>query len=113
MNTLTEALSKLEKIRKPDQEKEMKLSDGQKELKESLIRKVSQVNTSSCKNSFEITKAYERALQEGINNVYPDNHWSDITNCDIMSTLLESNNDTNKTIDRILTEASKDVVDIS
>ena len=106
MNTLTEALSKLEKIEKPVEENKIRLSKEQKTLKESLMRKVNQVNTANCRNSFELTKAYEKALQEGINNVYPDIHWSDVTNCDIMSTLLTTNNDVDETVNRILFETT-------
>lgn len=106
MKTLTEALSKLEKIEKPEKKEQMRLSKEQKALKESLMRKVNQVNTANCKNSFELTKAYEKALQEGINNIYPDIHWSDATKCDIFSTLLATNNDIDETVNQILFETT-------
>jgi hypothetical protein len=50
---------------------------------------------------------YEHALIEGINNIYPDKHWSDVTNCNIQQTLLENNNDVEKTITKILMEAGE------
>lgn len=107
MKTLTEALSKLEKIEESVEEEKIKLSAEQKTLKESLLRKAGQVNASNCKSSFELTKAYEKALQEGINNIYPDIHWSDATKCDIFSTLLYTNNNIDETVKKILLEAGE------
>lgn len=106
MNTLTEALSKLANIDKKPQEEKVVLTEGQKELKESLEKKLSQVNKNNYKNSFELSKVYEKAIQEGINNLYPDVHWSQITKANIMATLLENKNDVNKTVDKIVNEST-------
>lgn len=83
--------------------KVVKLSESQKALKEELLRKTNQVGPQ--KSNYDLTNAYERALREGIENLYPDNSWTQITKCDIRTTLLENCNNVNATIDKILIES--------
>ena len=74
-------------------------------LYESLINSANRVKTNNCKSNLDITGLYEKALQEGIHNVYPNNHWTDITKCNIRQTLLENKNDVKATINRIVKES--------
>lgn len=103
MRALTEALVKLTNVETPSKKKEIKKVD--KELQKSLIESVKKVDTKTCRNSNDLTIAYQRALQEGIENIYPNNCWYDITKCNIYATLCDTKNDVNATIDKILTEA--------
>lgn len=68
----------------------------------SLLEKADKVDTKLCKTSLDKTALYESALKEALNNEFPDKHWSEITDCDIRATLLESGNDLDKTARRIV-----------
>jgi len=68
----------------------------------SLVEKANKVDTKLCKTNLEKTSLYENALKEALQNEYPDKHWSELTDCDIRTTLLESGNDIDKTARKIV-----------
>ena len=68
----------------------------------SLLEKADKVDIKLCKTSLDKTALYESALKEALNNEFPDKHWSEITDCDIRTTLLESGNDLDKTARKIV-----------
>jgi len=104
---LSESLNNFEKqfYNFTDEEAQEELSSEQKNLKEYLLSKVSQLNLRNCKTKNSISSAYEKALQEGIENLYPDKHWSQITNCNIYRALFETNNNVENTVNRIVKES--------
>ena len=67
-----------------------------------LVERVGKVDTKLCKTNLEKTSLYENALKEALQNEYPDKHWSEVTGCDIRTTLLESGNDIDKTARKIV-----------
>lgn len=67
-----------------------------------LVERVGKVDTRLCKTNLEKTSLYENALKEALQNEYPDKHWSEVTGCDIRTTLLESGNDIDKTARKIV-----------
>ena len=71
-------------------------------LYESLVSKLSSADTRNCKTALEITNKYENILKECLQNFYPDRHWTDITNCNIRTELMENNNDIEATSRKIV-----------
>ena len=67
-----------------------------------LVERVGKVDTRLCKTNLEKTSLYENALKEALQNEYPDKHWSEVTGCNIRTTLLESGNDIDKTARKIV-----------